>query len=172
MPIAMMFADDDDDEEEDEEDEDADKDNDTGGDAAACEHEEEDGDGGDAAAVVVGVAVAVVLVVVVGSSSKIVVSFVFPCWFWDTHWVTFAHQDTLAFRLHGPKPQAVPRIRFAGNAPLLLLLLAALTTHSYPHEVVIHPVLTAGAAGWGKPWQQILWDAEEAWIPDIRGCSL
>eukprot|EP00439_Symbiodinium_sp_Y106_P017144 s2738_g2.t1 len=42
--------------------------------------------------------------------------------------------DTLAFRLHGPKPQAV----------------------------VIHPVLTAGAAGWGKPWQQILWDAEEA----------
>ena len=108
MPIAMMFADD----EEDEEDEDADKDNDTGGDAAACEHEEEDDDGGDATVVVgVAVAVAVVLVVVVGSSSKIVVSFVFPCWFWNTHWVTFARQDTLAFRLHGPKPQAVPRIR-------------------------------------------------------------
>ncbi|CAE7268301.1 hflX [Symbiodinium sp. KB8] len=46
----------------------------------------------------------------------------------------FSYEDTLAFRLHGPKPQAV----------------------------VIHPVLTAGAAGWGKPWQQILWDAEEA----------
>ena len=29
-------------------------------------------------------------------------------------------------------------------------------------EVVVHPVVTAGRVGWGKPWPQVLWDAEEA----------
>ena len=33
---------------------------------------------------------------------------------------------------------------------------------SWKAQVVVHPVLTAGGSGWGKPWPQILWDAEEA----------
>ncbi|CAE8734683.1 unnamed protein product, partial [Polarella glacialis] len=50
-------------------------------------------------------------------------------------WVRgFSYEDTLAFRLHGPKPMAC----------------------------VIHPVVSGPGAGWGKPWPQILWDAEEA----------
>eukprot|EP00435_Cladocopium_sp_Y103_P061416 s243_g23.t1 len=46
----------------------------------------------------------------------------------------FSYEDTLAYRLYGPKPMAI----------------------------VVHPVVTAGKSTWGKPWPQILWDAEEA----------
>lgn len=48
----------------------------------------------------------------------------------------FSYEDTLAFRLHGPKPLAI----------------------------VIHPVLPGHdhQKGHGRPWQQVIWDAEEA----------
>ncbi|CAK8993103.1 GTPase HflX (GTP-binding protein HflX) [Durusdinium trenchii] len=55
-----------------------------------------------------------------------------PLWRTVKRW--FSYEDTLAYRLHGPKPLAV----------------------------VVHPVVTAGKSTWGKPWPQILWDAEEA----------
>ena len=49
---------------------------------------------------------------------------VFLCRFWDMSWVTCVHQDTLAFRLHGPKTTSCAsdqRKVLAGNAALLLL---------------------------------------------------
>lgn len=86
----------------------------------------------------------------------------------------FSYEDTLAYRLYGPKPLAALR-RESGpvvKTPYFSVNIPIPFVGGVAHEtqVVVHPVITHSGT---KPWPQILWDAEEAlgshWADLLRG---